>query len=183
MKTSRSETLDRMSDYVLDHGLGAATLRPLARAAGTSDRMLIYHYGTKEGVIGALLDHLALRFTVILDATPLPAQASAVDLVEAVLPLLQSPVGTPYAQLFLEVVAGSARGIPAFQDAKARILLHYQGWIAARLPAGDNSREIAAFALAMIEGLLVLYSSGAQGEGLVGDALAGLRAAAGPGLA
>lgn len=183
MKTSLPEMLERMSEHVLVHGLTHATLRPLARAAGTSDRMLIYHFGTKDGVIGALLDHLAQRFTVILDALPLPVQASAVDLVEAILPLMQSPVGAPYGQLFLEVVAGSARGLPAFQDAKARILLHFQGWIAARLPAGNNSREIAAFALAMIEGLLVLDSSGTQGQGLVDDALAGLRAATGQGLA
>jgi AcrR family transcriptional regulator len=179
MKTSRPETLDRMSDYVLAHGLAAATLRPLAHAAGTSDRMLIYHFGTKDGVIGALLDHLALRFTAILDAIPLPPQASAVDLVLAVLPLMQSPVGTPFAQLFLEVVAGSARGNPAFQAATARILLHFRGWIAARLPASDNGAEIAAFALGTIEGLLILGSSGVQGQALVGDALAGLRAAAG----
>lgn len=184
MKTSHSEMLERMAEHVLVHGLTQATLRPLARAAGTSDRMLIYHFGTKDGVIAALLDHLARRFTAILDAMPLPAQASAADLVAAVLPLMQGPVGRPYATLFLEVVAGSARGNPAFQAATARILAHFQGWIAARIPPPDgpapNAGDMAAFALAAVEGMLVLSASGSEGKGLVAAALAGLRASMPP---
>lgn len=180
MKKNLHEMLEGMSEHVLVHGLTSATLRPLARAAGTSDRMLIYHFGSKDGVIAALLDHLTRRFTAILDALPLPQQASVPDLVEALLPLTHGPVGIPYVQLFLEVVAGSARGNPAFQDATSRMLLHYRGWIAARLPAADSGAPNATFALLTVEGLLILGSAGAEGQVLIADALAGLRAAAGP---
>lgn len=182
MKLSQPQMLERMADHVLVHGLTLATLRPLARAAGTSDRMLIYHFGTKDGVIAALLDQLAARFTAILDATPLPAQGSVPELVRAILPLMQSPVGAPYGAIFLEVVAGAARGIPVFQDSVARILLHFQGWVAARLPASEvpgRTGELAAFALGTIEGMLVLGAAGAPGRVLVEAALAGLEAAAG----
>lgn len=173
-----------MAEHVLAHGLTLATLRPLARAAGTSDRMLIYHFGTKDGVIAALLDGLAVRFTAILDATPLPAQRSVPDLVRAILPLMQSPVGAAYGAIFLEVVAGAARGTPVYQQAAARILVHFQGWIAARLPATDppgRAPEIAALALGTIEGMVVLGSAGAPGLALVKAALAGLGPAAGEG--
>jgi hypothetical protein len=34
------DLLDRVTDYVLEHGLIGLTLRPLAAAIGTSDRML-----------------------------------------------------------------------------------------------------------------------------------------------
>lgn len=38
-------------DYIADHGLGELSLRPLAAALGTSSRMLIYYFGTKEDLL------------------------------------------------------------------------------------------------------------------------------------
>ncbi|MFD9792030.1 TetR/AcrR family transcriptional regulator [Streptomyces sp. NPDC059070] len=43
-------------EYVGEHGLSTLTLRPLAAALGTSDRMLLYHFGSREGLVTALLD-------------------------------------------------------------------------------------------------------------------------------
>jgi len=40
----REDLLDRVTDHVLEHGLIGLTLRPVAAAIGTSDRMLIYHF-------------------------------------------------------------------------------------------------------------------------------------------
>ena len=36
----RALLLGKLADHVLAHGLSASSLRPLAKAAGTSDRML-----------------------------------------------------------------------------------------------------------------------------------------------
>ena len=50
---TKDSLLPLLTAHVLAHGLGGASLRPLAKAAGTSDRMLIYHFGTKEALIRA----------------------------------------------------------------------------------------------------------------------------------
>ena len=42
--------------YVIDHGLADISLRPLAAAIGSSPRVLLYLYGSKEGLIRALLE-------------------------------------------------------------------------------------------------------------------------------
>jgi AcrR family transcriptional regulator len=42
--TRRAEIIQRLTDYVLAEGLSAASLRPLAKAAGTSDRLLLYYF-------------------------------------------------------------------------------------------------------------------------------------------
>ena len=47
----REAAIERMADYVLSEGLGAATLRPLAAAAGTSDRMLLYYFADKDELL------------------------------------------------------------------------------------------------------------------------------------
>lgn len=49
------ELLDRAYRYVLDHGIGELSLRPLAAAIGSSPRVLLYLFGSKEGLIRALL--------------------------------------------------------------------------------------------------------------------------------
>lgn len=51
---SKQTLLPKLAAHVLRHGLGSASLRPLAKAAGTSDRMLIYHFGSKDALVAAL---------------------------------------------------------------------------------------------------------------------------------
>jgi len=47
-KTPRQRLLDAAIEYVAAHGLGDASLRSLAAALGTSHRMLIFHFGSKD---------------------------------------------------------------------------------------------------------------------------------------
>ncbi|HAM45745.1 MAG TPA: TetR/AcrR family transcriptional regulator [Propionibacteriaceae bacterium] len=51
MGARREELVERATDWVLGNGLLGLSLRPLAAALGTSDRMLIYHFGSKEQLI------------------------------------------------------------------------------------------------------------------------------------
>lgn len=61
----QSELLERAYRYVLEHGISDLSLRPLAAAIGSSPRVLLYLYGSKDELIKALLarsraDELAL---------------------------------------------------------------------------------------------------------------------------
>ena len=49
------ELLEAAYDYVLRHGIADLSLRPLASAVGSSPRVLLYLFGSKEGLIRALL--------------------------------------------------------------------------------------------------------------------------------
>ena len=51
----QSELLERAYEYALEHGLGDLSLRPLAAAIGSSPRVLLYLFGSKDGLIRALL--------------------------------------------------------------------------------------------------------------------------------
>lgn len=46
----RQQLLDGAIEYVAVHGLGDVSLRSLATALGTSHRMLIFHFGSKDGL-------------------------------------------------------------------------------------------------------------------------------------
>jgi len=47
-KTPREKLLDAATEYVAAHGFGDVSLRTLAGALGTSHRMLIFHFGSKD---------------------------------------------------------------------------------------------------------------------------------------
>jgi AcrR family transcriptional regulator len=49
------ELLEAAYRWVLDHGLGEMSLRPLAAAVGSSPRVLLYLFGSKDGLVRALL--------------------------------------------------------------------------------------------------------------------------------
>ena len=52
----RERLLDACTDYALAHGL-PNRLEPFADAAGTSTRMLIYHFGTRDALLREVLRH------------------------------------------------------------------------------------------------------------------------------
>jgi AcrR family transcriptional regulator len=51
----RDELLQAAYSYVLEHGLADLSLRPLATAIGSSPRVLLYLFGSKDGLLLALL--------------------------------------------------------------------------------------------------------------------------------
>jgi AcrR family transcriptional regulator len=60
-----SELLELAYQYVLEHGLADLSLRPLAGSIGSSPRVLLFLFGSKDGLVRALLarartDELAL---------------------------------------------------------------------------------------------------------------------------
>ena len=55
---------------MLAEGLIGLSLRPLARAVGTSDRMLIYHFGSRAGLVAAIIDEATNRSVGYLRGLP-----------------------------------------------------------------------------------------------------------------
>jgi AcrR family transcriptional regulator len=51
----QEELLESAYQYVLSHGLADLSLRPLAAAIGSSPRVLLYLYGSKDELVRALL--------------------------------------------------------------------------------------------------------------------------------
>ena len=154
--------LERMAAHVLQHGLARASLRPLAKAAGTSDRMLIYHFGSKDGLIAAILTALADRLTTSLDtALPPGRTAGRAESLRLVMSFLRRPEASAFSHIWFDILAESKRGNPVYQDTGAKILDGFTEWIAARLPEDDPDPMLAASQLlCLIEGAVVLDAAG-----------------------
>jgi AcrR family transcriptional regulator len=56
VSSAREQALLQLAyEYVLRHGLMSLSLRPLAQAIGSSPRVLLFLFGSKEGLVQALL--------------------------------------------------------------------------------------------------------------------------------
>jgi AcrR family transcriptional regulator len=76
----REQLLDLVTDHVLEEGLIGLTLRPVAAAIGTSDRMLIYHFGDRDALVSAVVARSTERAVAAVDALPgAPTTRSAVN--------------------------------------------------------------------------------------------------------
>lgn len=99
----RSALVDGALDYVLAHGIIGLSLRPLAKALGTSDRMLIYHFGSKDGLIDAIFDRAHMQ---LASASPPALPVTNVEeLVIAIWHTVSGPEGGAVTRLYLEASA------------------------------------------------------------------------------
>ena len=55
MTVRREELLEKAYAFVLEHGLADLSLRPLAQAIGSSPRVLLYLFESKDGLVRELL--------------------------------------------------------------------------------------------------------------------------------
>lgn len=55
----RDALLKKAMGYFATYGVGDTSLRSLAAGIGTSHRMLIYHFGSREGLLAAVVDVMA----------------------------------------------------------------------------------------------------------------------------
>ena len=66
----RRRLAEAATDYVLENGLIGLSLRPLAAALGTSDRMLLYHFSGKDDLVATLLHTSNERSIAYLRSLP-----------------------------------------------------------------------------------------------------------------
>lgn len=51
----REDLLERIVDYACEHGLAELSLRPLAKAVGSSPRVLLYYFGSKDELVVSVI--------------------------------------------------------------------------------------------------------------------------------
>lgn len=159
--------LNAMGDYVLENGLKAASLRPLAKAAGTSDRMLIYHFGTKDELITQLLKYLFERLgRTLKSAFPTDRAKSRADCALNIMSYNDASDYKAYMKVWLEVVASSAYNDSIFASIGKTLTNDLEEWIVSYLPENDPNPKAAARAiLTLVEGANVLSAVGQTDKG------------------
>jgi AcrR family transcriptional regulator len=148
----KQRLLDACTDHALEHGL-PDRLGPLAAATGTSTRMLIYHFETRDRLLREVLGQARRRqvevFTELLRLHP--DEPYPVTLAGA-WAAISGPQGAPYLRIFSPL--HDSAGGPLWPDFRRAATTD---WLAP-LEEGMGSLgrpELATVVLAVIRGLLM----------------------------
>lgn len=155
----RSLILDKLADHVLAHGLSASSLRPLAKAAGTSDRMLLYYFADKGELVAAVLQRIAGRMVALMEAAAVPEPLPYDALLQRIFAALSDPGFAPYMRVFLEVASGAANGDATLARIGEAIGRGFLDWGKAQLKSGTPDVD-AARLLVTLEGTVFLRAIG-----------------------
>src|SRR4051794_3984513 len=101
----REELLELAYAYVRSHGIAGLSLRPLAAEIGSSPRVLLFLFGSKDGLVRALLDRARADELRLLGT--LPSGAGLAAATEAVWGWLSDETHRPLLRLWLEAYARS----------------------------------------------------------------------------
>jgi AcrR family transcriptional regulator len=159
---TKNDLLRAMAAHVLENGLNTASLRPMAEAAGTSDRMLIYHFRTKEDLISELLLFLAADLSGKLDQG-LPEQRAQTcrDCITDIVALLRRTPYSAYMRLWLDIVSAAGQGSKMHAQVGHAMIGGYLDWLARRLPSDtENITATAELMLTLIEGVIIMDAVG-----------------------
>jgi AcrR family transcriptional regulator len=109
---AREKLLAAVMDYVATHGFSDLSLREVAAAIGTSHRMLIYHFGSREGLLVAVVQVVEAAQRDFLAEFAADASLSLSDVMRRMWRRLADPSLWPNERLFFEVYAQALRRRP-----------------------------------------------------------------------
>ena len=171
--TSRREQLVQAAvDYVFEYGVSDLSLRPLAEALGTSSRMLIHHFETKEQLLVEVLKAARARQYQTLDAWAAKGRTPP-EIVRLYWRWATAESSRPYMRLFFEVFGMAVQGRPGTQEvlpALSRESIGLLGNVARKSVSEAEAAELARLAVATLRGLLFEWLCGDDLE-LLTDAL------------
>jgi AcrR family transcriptional regulator len=110
--TARERLLVGATDDIAAHGVSDLTLRGLAARVGTSHRMLIYHFKSKEGLLVEVIKLVEERQRAALAELEFDAGLSAPAITRAFWQRLSAPDLAANERLFFEVYGQALQGRP-----------------------------------------------------------------------
>jgi AcrR family transcriptional regulator len=147
----RERLLAACTDYALEHGL-PDRLEPLATAAGTTSRVLLYHFATRDGLLREILGQARQRqLQTFTDLIRLRLDEPYPTTLARAWSAISGPEGEPYLRMFNRL--HDAAGEPLWPGFRRTATTD---WLA---PLEEGMRslgrpELATVVLAVIRGLL-----------------------------
>jgi AcrR family transcriptional regulator len=146
----RRQLLDALIEEFAAGGIGDRSLREVAGAVGTSHRMLLHHFGSREDLLVAIVEEVERRQMTLLPELPTnPAESFAAMWADVRRPELRQ-----LERLFFECYSRAAQGEKPFVRMVPGAV---NGWLAEveTLADGPVDPAMARLGLAVVRGLLL----------------------------
>ena len=151
-ETLRDDLLERIVEYVWDNGISDLQLRPLAKAVGSSPRGLLYHFGSKESLVVAVLERSGNRQREIFATLP-RSDDSYAQTVRAAWAVMSAPKNEGLFRLFFEIYGLALQDRERFPGFLGRAV---EAWLAylerPALRDGYSKKDARAIATVILAG-------------------------------
>lgn len=115
-RNAREQLLERAIAYIVDHGISDLSLRELGTAIGSSHRMLLHHFGSREGLWVEVIRTVEQRQRDHLpDLLPAPEDDPA-EAARAWWRHISDPSLWPNERLFFELYGQALQGRPGTEE-------------------------------------------------------------------
>ena len=159
----RAELLHAAAAYLLKHGVAGMSLRPMATAIGTSARLLIYHFGTKERLLIEAMGIIRAQARGGVEAMlrDAPVDGDLGDLVRDFWRWCTSARNRPYLRLLFEVHGLALQYPKTYAGYLEGSVKHWIELLTAALSPrlGRDAESVATLIVGTIDGLLMDYLS------------------------
>jgi AcrR family transcriptional regulator len=157
-ETARDTLLRRCIDALARTGFSDLSLREIAQAVGTSHRMLIYHFGSRDGLLTAVVNAIeAEQRTALAELSA--STADLIDISRAFWQRISDPALAPAERLFFEVYAHALRERPWTDTFRATVITAWERALVDLFTshgfAPADARGRARLMLAVARGLLL----------------------------
>ena len=156
--SARERLLAAAIEYVSQHGVGEISLRGLAAALGTSHRMLIYHFGSREALLIEVIRTVEEQQRAALAETLKDSAAPPAEIMRRMWARVADPALWPNERLFFEVYAQALQGSPHALPVLDGIVEAWVEPLAALVAPGRpraEARAEARLGVAVVRGLLL----------------------------
>jgi AcrR family transcriptional regulator len=154
----KSDLLGRATVYVLEHGFSGLSLRPLAEGIGSSARMLIHHFGSKETLLGLIVEHIEAQYLALSDQM-LEQEGSPVRMLEKLWETLTLPANEQFQRSTFELWGYALMNPVGLERLTENLVTAWTtrfsvGFVRAGLKR-KRADVLAALTVATVEGLLL----------------------------
>jgi AcrR family transcriptional regulator len=149
----RDHLLRRVVKAAADGGIARRSLRDLATQVGTSHRMLIHHFGSRDGLMAAVVESVERDQNERLGELP----DDAAEAIRVTWRRTSVPSLWPFERLFFECYARGAQGEPPFDRLVPALVEQTLDAVSTRadVAVDEEGRAGARLGLAVIRGLLL----------------------------
>ena len=162
METRKQALVEQVITDLVEHGVADLSLRPMAKRIGTSARMLVFHFGSKQQLIAEVFVEMQARLRASLAKLRLdPSPRGGRPLLRAFWDWATSSENRGHLRLQYQLQVLAAHN----PDVYARYLHpNATAWVevvVAALPPGDRDPAFATLIVAVFDGLFIeLMSTG-----------------------
>jgi AcrR family transcriptional regulator len=156
----KQRLLDATIAYVAEHGLADLSLRRLAAAIGTSHRMLIYHFGSKEGLLVAVVRAVEQQQRDAMHELEVDPSLAESEMMRRMWRRVSDPALAPNARLFYELYGQALAGREGVEGFLDDIVESWVAPVSAELArrrglSRTEARADARLRIAVVRGLLL----------------------------